>query len=157
MSPEPGIQPNQAVELVRAPPSTAFIVDEIPLFLAVRQFLAECGMRVPDHVSPIRADASPDFGWCRPSVSRIRWDSRQLLRRAVRCTTNLAAGTKDLRQAFTPAEFMLAELTVRRNAWIEGEIMHADGQQSGGLQRWMSWDSISRDQFALCRSRAAIP
>jgi DNA-binding LacI/PurR family transcriptional regulator len=93
--------------LFQVTPPTALIVDEVPFFLAVQQFLVERGMRVPADVSLVCTDASPDFDWCRPTVAHIRWDSRPLVRRIVRWAANTASGRKDLRQTFTKAEFVV--------------------------------------------------
>jgi DNA-binding LacI/PurR family transcriptional regulator len=85
---------------------TAMIVDEVPFFLAVQQFLAGRGLRVPENVSLVCTDASPDFAWYRPSVAHIRWDSRPVVRRVVRWAANVSGGRQDLRQTLTPAEFV---------------------------------------------------
>ncbi|HSP42138.1 MAG TPA: substrate-binding domain-containing protein [Luteolibacter sp.] len=106
-------------ELFRVTPPTALIVDEVPFFLAVRQFLAERGMRVPRDVSMICTDASPDFEWCRPRISHIRWDSRPLVRRVVRWISNVAGGREDRKHTFTPAEF------------VRGETIGPAGQRRG--------------------------
>ena len=106
-------------ELFRVTPPTALIVDEVPFFLAVRQFLAERGMRVPRDVSMICTDASPDFEWCRPRISHIRWDSRPLVRRVVRWVSNVAGGREDRKHTFTPAEF------------VRGETIGPAGQRRG--------------------------
>jgi len=87
-------------------PPTALIIQEAPLFVAVQQFLAGRAIRVPQDVSLISTDASPDFEWCRPTVAHIRWDSRPVVRRIVRWVKNVARGKADLRQTHTPAEFV---------------------------------------------------
>ncbi len=88
--------------LFRFTPPTALIIDEVPFFVAVQQFFAGRTIRIPNEVSLICTDASPDFDWCRPTVAHIRWDSRRVVRRA----DNLSRGKKDLRQTLTPAEFV---------------------------------------------------
>lgn len=87
-------------------PPTALIVDEVPLFVATLQFLARRGLRVPEDVSLVCTDASPDFAWCQPSVAHIHWDSRPVVRRVVRWADNVGRGRHDLRQTLTPAVFV---------------------------------------------------
>ena len=92
--------------LFRVTPPTALIVDEAPLFVATQQFLACRGIRVPQQVSLICTDAEPAFAWCMPPVSHIRWDSGPVVRRIVQWAANVSHGKKDVRQTFTPAEFV---------------------------------------------------
>jgi DNA-binding LacI/PurR family transcriptional regulator len=87
-------------------PPTALIVDEVPFFVALRQFLLLNKISAPEEVSMICTDASPDFDWCKPSVAHIRWDSRPLVRRIVKWTGNVSRGMEDKRQTFTHAEFV---------------------------------------------------
>lgn len=93
-------------ELFRITPPTALLLDESPLFAATQQFLAYRKLRVPQDVSLVCTDDSPDFGWCRPPVSHIRWDSRPLIRRIVKWAANISHGKEDLRQTDTPAQFV---------------------------------------------------
>jgi DNA-binding LacI/PurR family transcriptional regulator/biotin operon repressor len=92
--------------LFRITPPTAIIIDEVPFFIAAQQFLAERGLRVPKDVSLVCTDASPNFAWCRPPITHIRWDSRPVVRRIVRWADNVARGKDDRRQSFTKAEFV---------------------------------------------------
>jgi LacI family transcriptional regulator len=93
--------------LFQVSPPTAVIVDEVPLFMAAQQFFAGRGLRVPQDVSLICTDASPDFDWCRPTVAHIRWDTRPVVRRILRWAENVGRGKEDLRQTLTPAEFVV--------------------------------------------------
>jgi len=92
--------------LFQLTPPTALIIEEVPLFTAAYHFLARRGLRVPEDVSVVCTDASPDFDWCRVSVAHIRWDSRPVVRRILRWAENVSHGKADLRQTFTPAEFV---------------------------------------------------
>lgn len=93
--------------LFRVTPPTALIIDEAPLFAATQQFLAGRGIRVPQQVSLVCTDADPSFTWCMPAISHIRWDSAPVIRRIVRWADGVSRGKKDLRQTFTPAEFVI--------------------------------------------------
>jgi DNA-binding LacI/PurR family transcriptional regulator len=92
--------------LFRLTPPTALIIDESPFFVAAQQFLAGRELRVPGDVSLVCTDASPDFSWCQPPITHIRWDSRPVVRRIVRWAANVSHGRKDLRQTLTPAKFV---------------------------------------------------
>lgn len=87
-------------------PPTALILDEAPIFFAAQQFLVNQGLRVPQDVSLVCTDASPDFSWLLPTVAHIRWDSGPVVRRIVKWVGNVSRGRKDLRQTLTPAEFV---------------------------------------------------
>lgn len=92
--------------LFRVTPPTALIIDEVSLFLAVQQFLAARMLRVPEDVSLVCTDSSPNFDWCRPTVAHIRWDSRPVVQRIARWVANVSRRKKDLRQTLTAAEFV---------------------------------------------------
>lgn len=92
--------------LFRVTPPSAMIVDEVPFFAAVQQFLARRCLQVPEDVSLVSTDADLSFDWCRPSVSHIRWDSAPVVSRIVAWAGNVSRGKKDLRQISTPAEFV---------------------------------------------------
>jgi hypothetical protein len=92
--------------LFRFTPPSALIIDEMPQFIAVQQFVAGLGLRVPGDVSLVCTDADPAFAWCVPTISQIRWDSGPVVRRIVRWAANVKRGKADLRQTFTPAEFV---------------------------------------------------
>jgi DNA-binding LacI/PurR family transcriptional regulator/biotin operon repressor len=92
--------------LFRLTPPTALIVDEVVLFTAARQFLAARRLRVPEDVSLVCTDDDPSFGWCRPEISRIRWDSRPVVRRVVRWAGNVSRGRRDVQQTLTSAAFV---------------------------------------------------
>jgi hypothetical protein len=86
-------------------PPTALILDQAPFFFAALQFLSRRGLMVPEDVSLVCTDGSPDFEWLRPPVSHIRWDSRPLVRRVLKWASNISRGKEDLRQIEVPAEF----------------------------------------------------
>lgn len=92
--------------LFQVTPPTALIIDEAPLFAAVQQFLAERGVRVPQQVSLVCTDADPTFEWCLPTIAHIRWDPAPVVRRIVRWAAAVSRGRRDVRQTFTPAEFV---------------------------------------------------
>jgi len=92
--------------LFRLTPPTALIIDETPLFAAAQQFLAGCGIRVPEQVSLICTDADSTFEWCLPTIAHIRWDSAPVVRRTVRWAAAVSRGRKDHTQTLTPAKFV---------------------------------------------------
>jgi DNA-binding LacI/PurR family transcriptional regulator len=89
----------------RTPP-TALIIDEAPLFFAVLQFLAQCGLSAPRNVSLVCLDPNPCFTWSRPSIAHIRWHPRPLVARIVRWAYHVARGKDDRRNTPIKAEFV---------------------------------------------------
>jgi hypothetical protein len=87
-------------------PPTALIIDDVPLLIAVQQFLLHRGLRVPQDVSLVCTDGDPHFAWCKPSIAHIRWDSRPVVRRILRWAANMSHGREDRRQTLTKAEFV---------------------------------------------------
>jgi hypothetical protein len=92
--------------LFRTSPPTALIIDEVPLLIAVQQFLLHRGLRVPQDVSLVCTDGDPHFAWCKPSIAHIRWDIRPVVRRVLRWAANVSGGREDRRQTLTKAEFV---------------------------------------------------
>jgi DNA-binding LacI/PurR family transcriptional regulator len=92
--------------LFRVTPPTALILDEVPFFFAAEQFLLSRGLRVPQDVSLVSNDASPDFAWMLPKVAHISWDSKPLVRRIVRWVDNVSHDRQDIRQNLVAAEFV---------------------------------------------------
>ena len=93
-------------KLFRVSPPTALIVDEAGVFIAVQQFLAQRQLRVPQEVSLVCTDADPAFDWCHQTIAHIRWDSAPAVRRIVRWIAKVAQGDADMRQTYTPVEFV---------------------------------------------------
>lgn len=92
--------------LFKVTPPTALIVDEAAWFIAVLQFLARRGIRVPADVSLICTDDDNAFMHCDPPVACIAWDSRPVLRRVVNWAENVSRGKTDFRLTKTPAMFV---------------------------------------------------
>lgn len=92
--------------LFRVTPPTALIIQEAPFFFAALQFLSQRRLCVPDDVSLLCTDNSPDFDWCTPAVSHIRWESRPLVRSVLKWAGNVSHGKVDLRQTEIEAEFV---------------------------------------------------
>ncbi len=92
--------------LFRHTPPTALIVDEAGFFFATMQFLLNRRLRVPEDVSLVCTDGDRHFTWCRPSIAHIAWDTRPVVRRALRWANNLAHGKRDVSQTLTKAEFI---------------------------------------------------
>jgi len=87
-------------------PPTALMIDEMPLFLAAQQHLAQRGIWAPRDVSLICCDPDPAFAWFETPVAHFHWDPRPLVRRIVRWANNTALGKDDRRQSFTTARFV---------------------------------------------------
>jgi biotin operon repressor len=92
--------------LFHVTPPTAMIVDELPLFVAVQQFLARKGLRVPGDVSLVCTDYDSSFEWCRPHISHLRWETRPVVLRVLQWVKNVSRGRRDLREVHTPVRFV---------------------------------------------------
>jgi DNA-binding LacI/PurR family transcriptional regulator len=92
--------------LFRVNPPTALIVDELKMFVAVQQFLAERKLSVPGDVSLLSMESDPAFDWCDPTIACIHSDHRPVMRRVVGWAKNVALGKIDLRETHTRAEFI---------------------------------------------------
>lgn len=93
----------QLASLFRLTPPTALLVQEAVLFAAVRQFLANQRIRVPEDVSIICADPNPNFAWQEPTVAHVSWDSGPWVRRIGRWAANVSLGKDDRRQVLSKA------------------------------------------------------
>ena len=92
--------------LFRLTPPTAIVADEAQFYFAVRHFLAAKGLSVPGDVSVICTDDDRNFQWCTPSVARIRWDHRPLVRRVVKWADNVSKHRTDHVSTFIKSEFV---------------------------------------------------
>ena len=97
--------------LFKITPPTAIITDEAFMYTATLQYLASRGLKVPEDVSIICTDNDPNFDWCSPEVSHIKWDARPVLRRIIRWANNISAGKNDIRQSVILADFVAGETT----------------------------------------------
>lgn len=93
-------------ELFRVTPPTALIIDEPSFFFATQQFLGRSGLISPENVSLVCTDYSPDFDWCHPAISHIRWRTRPLVRHILKWVTHVCHGKQDLHQTEIRAEFV---------------------------------------------------
>jgi len=85
---------------------TALLIDEMALFVATQQHLAQHGILAPRDLSLICLDPHPVFSWCQPTVAHINWDYAPIVHRMVNWANNVARGEDDRRQSFTRAEFV---------------------------------------------------
>lgn len=92
--------------LFQVTPPTALVVDEAPYFVAAMQFLLSRGLRVPHAVSLVCTDDDPVFTHCSPPVACITWDRRPIVRRVLKWVAEISRGVPDLRQTFTPSNFL---------------------------------------------------
>jgi DNA-binding LacI/PurR family transcriptional regulator len=92
--------------LFRVNPPTALIVDELKMFVAVQQFLAERKLNVPGDVSLVSMESDPAFDWCHSTIACIHSDHRLVMRRVVGWAKNVARGKIDVHETHTMAEFI---------------------------------------------------
>ena len=87
------------------PPSAIFI-EEMHIFVAAQQHLAQKGILAPRDVSLICGDPDPAFDWCRPTVAHIYWDTRVLIRRILQWANEIALGKDNRRQHAIKSAFV---------------------------------------------------
>jgi DNA-binding LacI/PurR family transcriptional regulator/biotin operon repressor len=92
--------------LFRLTPPTAIILGDGEHLLATQQFLARRGFRVPEDVSLISTDQAPDYSWCDPPISHLRWDPSPVISQVVRWVGRAVEGKHDIRQRLFDAEFI---------------------------------------------------
>ena len=98
---------NRALDkLFQHTPPTALIVGQPPIFLAVRQYLAQRGILAPRDISLICTDPDPGFDWYEPQISHIRWDAEPMLRRMIQWVDNVAHGRADRKISANQAVFV---------------------------------------------------
>jgi DNA-binding LacI/PurR family transcriptional regulator len=85
---------------------TAIFVSEIPVMLAVRDYLARRGIIAPRDVSLICFDHHHSFAWCKPVLAHYMWDTQPIYRRVVRWAKNVSLGKDDRRQTFAMSKFV---------------------------------------------------
>jgi DNA-binding LacI/PurR family transcriptional regulator/biotin operon repressor len=91
--------------LFQITPPTAMIIDEVPHFIATRQFLARKQLIIPEDISLICTDYTDAFDWCRPKISHIKWDADPVVSRTVSWVNNVSSGKADVKHTHTLAEF----------------------------------------------------
>jgi DNA-binding LacI/PurR family transcriptional regulator len=87
-------------KLFQFTPPTALIIDQPSIFAAAQQHLARQGVLAPQHVSLVCCDPDPVFNWFEPAVTHICWDSRQMVRNAVRWVADVANGQNPRRKMY---------------------------------------------------------
>ena len=95
--------------LFKITPPTAIIADEAFMYTAALQHLSSIGLKVPKDVSLICTDNDPNFEWCTPSVSHIKWDTRPVIRRIIRWANNISNGNNDIKQSVVVADFVTGQ------------------------------------------------
>ena len=93
-------------ELFRVTPPTALITDEILLFTAVEQFLAQRRIRIPQDVSVICGDPEPEYAWREPSVAHFSVDSAPWVKHVLRWAAQIHQGKDYRRKVFCQTEYI---------------------------------------------------
>lgn len=88
-------------------PPTAILTDEMIMWTAAQQFLAQKKILVPQEVSMISLDDDPLFRWCIPAVSRFKWEGAPIVAHTLRWAESVQKGEVDIEQTFFPAKFVI--------------------------------------------------
>jgi hypothetical protein len=76
---------------------------------------------MPQEISLVCTDEDPTFALCLPPISRIRWDSRPVVRRVVRWAASVSNGKVELRQTLGSAQFIGGGTIGPTVTLVEGE------------------------------------
>jgi DNA-binding LacI/PurR family transcriptional regulator/biotin operon repressor len=87
-------------------PPTALIIEEPTHVIAVLQFCGKYKLHIPEDVSLICSEYTPNFDFSNPAISHITWDTKPMIRRMVRWADNIASGKEDKRQTRIKAKFI---------------------------------------------------
>lgn len=85
---------------------TAIIFQETGLVMAVQQFFAQQGIRIPDQVSLFCCDYDPRFEWSVPTIAHSRWDYKEVVQRTLNWAQNVSSGVMDTDIRIMKAEFV---------------------------------------------------
>lgn len=87
-------------------PPTAMLIDGSVLYHAVRSYLSNHRIIVPDQISLICTDPDPSFEWCLPTVTHMDWDSRAMIQRVFKWADNISRGKDDRRKTSQKAHLV---------------------------------------------------
>jgi DNA-binding LacI/PurR family transcriptional regulator len=93
-------------DLFKGTPPTALIIDETPRVIAALAFLARRGLKVPDQVSLVYADADAIVDWCHPPIARMQWNSTPIVRNVVHWVDTVRKGRPDRKIKEVTSEFI---------------------------------------------------
>ena len=88
-------------------PPTALLIDEPSIMIAAKDHLASRGIIAPRDVSIACYDSDQVLDWCRPSITRIVWDSEKVRRCVVRWANQVAKGNDPRRMTLIDSELDL--------------------------------------------------
>ena len=91
--------------LFRLTPPSAIITEHQHWAVGVQAFLAERGLRVPEHVSLLCLGPDPSHAWQHPPLAHFRWRNELLVRRITRWVSAVAQGRGDRKHVGYPMEF----------------------------------------------------
>jgi len=92
--------------LFKLTPPSALILHEAHQVVAVLQFIARRGIRVPEDLSLVFLDCDHRFRWCRPTIAQIRWDVREVAACVDQWVGDLSTGRADRRQIGIKSKFV---------------------------------------------------
>ncbi len=85
-------------------PPTALILDEPNMFAAAVMYCAARGIRIPHDVSLICTDHDPNWSWCQPEPTCLRWQPERVVKHAVSWGKAITKGKVDKRQVLFDGE-----------------------------------------------------
>ena len=91
--------------LFKVSPPTALIVHEPHQLVAILQFVASRGIRVPEDVSLVCLDFDHSFRWCQPAIAHISWNVRKVAGCVEQWANEVGRGIDERKQTGIRAEF----------------------------------------------------
>ena len=91
--------------LFKVSPPSALIVHEPHQLVAILQFVAGRGIRVPEDVSLACLDFDHSFRWCKPAIAHISWDVRKAAGCVEKWANEISRGVDDRKQTGIKAVF----------------------------------------------------
>ncbi len=87
-------------------PPTALIIETATMLHATQLYLSQRGIFSPQHISLVCTNAVLEHDWFRPPIAHIDWDSRLVVRCALRWAEDISRGKKNHRQTLTKSRFV---------------------------------------------------
>ncbi|MEY3395640.1 MAG: hypothetical protein RL346_1876 [Verrucomicrobiota bacterium] len=85
---------------------TAVIASESPIFISIKDHLAQKGIIAPRDISLLCNDDDLAFSWYKPEISRIRWRKEPFIKRILEWADHASRGVVDVKQGQTLGEFV---------------------------------------------------
>jgi len=94
------------VNLFRATPPTALMMEDASLCIAAMQFLARRRILIPEHLSLVFLEDDSTLSWCQPSIAHLSWDHREIAQIIAKWVSTVRGGMSINKDFKIPARFV---------------------------------------------------